>query len=269
MPSEIYARFVDSKKVVLGVETHEYNIDIDKLGKTIKSRLASQHNIVIKEHCNVVAIQEENYHYEISYEDSADGKIHHEQCDQVINATWDHRYGIDSLIGISPSVNFTSRLKILALVALPDELYDAPSMMFVRGPFGMFSNKGNGEGFLTYAPVTNYKAHSTLACRKSWDEAITSRDLISYERALLGQKIIEGVSQYIPAMKTAQLLEVRMGTVNAPGDGDIYDKNSLIHKRDSSGVHHLKRGWYSLDTGKLVLAPYHARTLMEIMTKDL
>lgn len=99
----------------------------------------------------------------------------------------------------------------------------------------MFSNLGNGIGRITYAPVTNF---GTTSCSKMPEifERWLTKGLNEEETKNYGQRIIDGVASYIPAMKEAKLIQVIPGIVKSKGEVDINDKNSAFHKRDYDGV---------------------------------
>lgn len=254
-----YEDEVDKNQIVLGIQTKEQLINIPKLVATINHQLKEAKNITILTDHEVVDAKKEGEQFELFFKNNPSVK-----ADRVINAAWEYRHKIDSFLGHKPSFDFTNRLKVLAKVQLPDNMVDTHSMMFVRGPFAMMANSRDGTAFCTYAPVTNYSQTAEIAPPEHWEQMITS-DQMTEEKKVLGNKIVEGVSGYIPNICHATLLEVRAGVIYSEGDADPFDPQSAMHARDKSGISELMPGWFSLDTGKLILGPYYASQLVEML----
>lgn len=261
-----YAHEIDKNQVVLGIQTKEQLINIPKLAAYVNDKLKEAKNISILTEHEVIDAKYQEHKFELTYKDSY-GRMGTIVTNQVINAAWEYRHKIDSFLGYKTDLAFTNRLKILARVQLPQNIKDAHSMMFVRGPFAMMANSRDGTAFLTYAPITNYSQTSEIEIPLNWEAMITNFEL-DKEKAMLGQKIIEGASKYIPKLSKATLLEVRAGVIYSEGGADPFDPESAMHCRDKTGINEIMPGWISLDTGKLILGPLYASLAADIVIKN-
>ncbi len=260
-----YESIVNKNEVVLGIQTEEKLINVPKLVSTVAQRIEDSKNITLLTGSEVVDARQKGDTFELTYRDES-GKHTKIEVDNVVNASWEYRHKIDSFLGITPPYFFTNRLKVLAKVALPKELQDAHSMMFVRGPFAMMANTRDGTAFLTYAEVTNYSQTSSIEVPKKWEKMICSHHLTK-EKQILGEKIIQGAQHYIPQLRDAALLEVRAGIIYSEGDADPFDPSSTMHSRAKTGLYEIVPGWLSLDTGKLIFGPYYATQVLKRLYK--
>lgn len=261
-----YENEVDKNQVVLGIQTKEQLINMPKLVATVNHRLRAAKNITILTEHEVIDAKRQGQTFELIYK-ASDGKIGTLAANQVVNAAWEYRHKIDSFLGHKPDFVFTNRLKVLAKVQLPKSMIDSHSMMFVRGPFAMMANWRDGTAFLTYAPITNYSQTSDIEIPLHWESMITCCDLTEEKKAL-GHKIIEGAAKYIPQLAKAGLLDVRAGVIYSEGDANPSDPESAMHCRDKTGMCEIVPGWISLDTGKLILGPFYATLIRDLIKKN-
>ena len=165
--------------------------------------------------------------------------------DVIVNASWYNIAKFSEMLGICDRKR-CNRIKAIATVRLPKSLVNKPSMFFCMGPFCTFSNKGNGIGMLTYAPETNMAASASVELELAQIFSNASEN----DKNIKGQRIIEGVSSYIPEMKNAKLVKVNYGIMQTFMDTDTIDfgfrigdldflhhpKSGGIYKRDYSGI---------------------------------
>ena len=158
----------------------------------------------------------------------------------------------------------TNRIKVLAEVELPDSLKDKPCMFFAIGPFCMFSNMQNGRGLMTYALETNYIQSKELALTPE-EEAKLHQGFTPEETQTIGQKIIDGVAEFIPAMKDAKLVGIRGGVVKTYGDVDLCDPNSDFHKRRELGIQEMTIDALEISSMKLLYGEENAEQAVQLL----
>lgn len=188
---------------------------------------------------------------------------------QVLNASWADTDKLNETLGIPmEDKGRTNRLKLLAKIKLPESLKDAPCMFFAIGPFCMFSNMQDGYGMLTYAPVTNHINSTDLAlsqdAQRKMYEGLTKKEIEKF-----GKLIIDGVTEFIPAMKDATIDDVKAGVVKTVGaNADIHDPNSEIHKRRELGRRELAVGLQEISSMKLLYGPINAKNAMRFIERS-
>lgn len=263
-----YKKDVNLKCVDIAIETHEHLLDWPYFRSFLLNEITAHKNIKVllgREIQDISYLYTQNaYAIHLKQEEVA-VKSSHYFADFVINATWEWADYFNSKIGYyrPPNEIRTNRAKTLIKVKLPDELKEKNSMFFCMGPHCMFSNIGKGYGFITYAPETNLQNSTSLIPEKKYLDLINDR--IPAEAKLeIAQNIIIGVSQYIPAMSKAEIVEVRFGTVQVEGEANIFDPSSKIHERDYMGLRYLEDGFISLTCMKLLYGHGNANTVASL-----
>lgn len=262
---EEYQEIVDVSQVDVGIETTERLIDPALLAKIIFDKVKEEKNITLLTASKVTQVrygQDKNFTVVLQ-----DGSTI--AADQIINCAWEGMEAIDQTLGLfDVSVKCTNRLKVLAVVELPTELYDQNSMFFCMGAFCMFSNCGNGVGLMTYAPITNVANYQDSKIddigRKLLAGTASPEEVKQY-----GEGIIQGVAQWIPTMAKARLITVRFGVVKTYGDVDIFDPRSAVHSRDYFGVDCKQIGYVGNACMKLMNLDENAKLVVELFTQNL
>ncbi len=259
---------VNMDKVAFAIETKELLLDWKKYESRLKSELA-QFGVAVKTGFEISRVRRtESGKFEFF---SSLGES--ENADYVINCTWQNIDKINEMVGIGdaktkkddPNKSVTSRLKLLAEVELPESLREKHSMFFCVGPHAMFSNLGDGIGRITYAPVTNFGVTTENQMPEDFERWL-NRGLSSEEEQEYGRRIIEGVAEYIPAMKDAKLRHVIPGIVKSKGEVNLEDRKSPFHKRNYDGVEEQQIGWVDNAAMKLFYALANAQKVSEIVT---
>ena len=262
LASEAFEGGVDPAKIAYAIQTKERLLDWKKFDSRLKKELALCPNIKIKT----------NFKAEEVASRQGGGFVFAGEVegDYVVNCTWQNIEQLNQKIGLGdaqfkkedPKKSATARLKLLTEVILPPELECAHSMFFCFGEHAMFSNLGNGIGRITYAPVTNFGTTTESEMPARWQRWLT-KGLSFEEQQEYGQKIIAGVSRYIPAMAGAVVNGVIAGIVKSKGGVELSNPNSPFHQRACSGVEEQQIGWidnaamklfYCLDNAKEVVA---------------
>jgi hypothetical protein len=162
----------------------------------------------------------------------------------------------------------TYRLKLLAEVELPESLQEKHSMFFCVGPHAMFSNLGNGIGRITYANITNFGTTTESKMPDDFQKWL-DHGLSKEESSEYGQKIIQGVAEYIPEMSKAKIIRVIPGIVKSKGNVELNNKDSDFHKRSYSGVEEQQIGWIDNAAMKLFYCLGNAEEVASIVSKQL
>lgn len=267
MKPEEFENDVNIDKVAFAIETKERLLDWNKYEARLKGEI-SELKIPIKTGFEVsAAVRTEDGKFQLLSKDKES-----ETADYVINCSWQNIDKINETAGIGdaktkkddPDKSVTSRLKLLAEVELPESLREKHSMFFCVGLYAMFSNLGNGIGRITYAPVTNFGVTTDSQMPEQFERWL-NRGLAPEEELEYGQKIIEGVAEYIPAMKDAKLLCVIPGIVKSKGAVKLDDRESPFHKRNYDGVEEQQIGWIDNAAMKLFYALANARKVSELI----
>ena len=160
----------------------------------------------------------------------------------MVNCLWDERLRIDATIGVeSPITQWTYRVKHQVVVR-PKLSDDLAAVTMVQGPFGDVVPRRDGRVCLSWYPTCRTQRQSTPPVPIAPD----ADELVRATLAAMGA--------LFPALEGAEPLELRGGTIMAPGLGDIDDPGSGLHTRTNAAVHE-HDGWWSIDTSKLTLAP--------------
>lgn len=257
-----YRDDVNLKNVEMGIETREHLLDWPRFKKFLLDEIATRKNIKVFTESRV---QEINYLYrgacyEIHIESLV--SIYKWQAEFVVNATWEWVDYFNTRVGHYrlPEEIRTNRAKTLVKIKLPDELKEKNSMFFCMGPHCMFSNIGGGYGLITYAPETNLQNSTDLIPAKNYLDIINGH-MSNKKQLKIAKNIVLGVSDYIPAMVNAEIIEVRFGTVQVEGKADIFDRSSRMHERDYMGIKYLEDGFVSLSCMKLLYGDGNAKII--------
>ncbi|BBB15447.1 glycerol-3-phosphate dehydrogenase [Candidatus Rickettsiella viridis] len=261
---EEYERDVNLGQVKLGVETREHLLDWPQFRKFLLTEIEDHKNIHVTTNSEIkdICFSYMDTSYSLSLKKDND-LIVEKKINFIVNATWEWTDYINSKIGYYrlPRELRTNRAKVLVKVKLPDELKEKHSMFFCMGPHCMFSNVGDGFGFITYAPETNLLNSTDLIPSKNYLDIINGQIPIEKQLAI-AEKIVAGVSLYIPAMINAGISEVLFGTVQVEGEADIFDPASKVHIRDYTGLSYIEDGFISLSCMKLLYGYGNANTIV-------
>ncbi|MFT6333191.1 MAG: hypothetical protein ACJAW3_001547, partial [Lentimonas sp.] len=262
---------VNGEKVAFAIETKERLLDWQKFGSKLQEEIAKYPNITIKKKTKVTSTSlDKNGKFIVNTESEKSEKF-----DYVVNCSWQNIEALDEHLGIGDAPtrrnnseqSTTSRLKLLAEIKLPESLRDKPSMFFCVGPHAMFSNLGDGIGRITYAPITNFGTTTDSQMPEQFERWL-SNGLSKEEQAEFGQRIIDGVAQYIPEIKNAELIQVIPGIVKSKGSVNIEDAKSPFHKRSDSGVEEQQIGWIDNAAMKLFYCLGNAKEVLKILKKQ-
>lgn len=255
LPVSDYQDNINADLVVAAFETAEQTLDWPKFKKHLVQLIESNENIRVYKNTEVTnATHNETGGFEISTITKLQDNSTHRQfkTDYVVNASWENIEEINATAGfvMSPRDTRTNRTKALAYVQLPKTLEKINSMFFCFGPHCSLTNIGNGYAYISYEPVTNVEAttdlHVSAFSKRLLDDGATQEEKMQY-----GQKILDGVAYYIPAMKDAKIIDTRFGNVRTLGEVDIYSSNSDFHRRNHLAIKEQQIGWIDFPCMKL------------------
>lgn len=283
-PSE-YSEYVDPKLVHLAIETREKLLDWNSFEKKVLEELSEfieNERVEIVNSTKVLGVSyNEDSSFEIKLEKkTSEGKIKTSQsADFFINATWQNIELLNKKFNIS-TVKWTSRMKLLAEVRIPESMTNAHSMFFCLGPFAMFSNMGlkkdpqdnskdSNIARITYANVTNH-SHYPSDEMPDFYRRLLENDLNEEDMKYLsenGKKIIDGVAKYIPKMSDSSLIRVLPGIVKSVGGVDINDPKSDFHKRREEGIEMVHADYYNIASIKLFYCVVIGKKMVKIFER--
>jgi SOS response regulatory protein OraA/RecX len=281
-----YKDDVNMDIVAVGVETAECLLDWQAFRSALVEKLKSYRNIVILPHSKACTFDYDSADdkYVVGVKEVAKGNVTTTpsyfkiKSEFIVNATWEHVEEVTYKARLNsglPEDGRTNRLKVLAEVVLPESLKNKNSMFFCMGPHCMFSNMGDGLGLMSYAPNTNVATATGVYIPPKIERFLKERRTDSEEEELreklkkkqFGEKIIDGVAKYIPAMKNCTLEGLRFGIVKTQGGVDIFDPTSPFHIRNYSGVEGLTLGWVNNSAMKLLYGLNNANLVLNIINE--
>ena len=167
------------------------------------------------------------------------------QYDFLVNSSWHNADQLNQNLEVRDyHCQTINRVKCMAIVELPKSLRNK-SFLFGYGPFCALSSRnieGRDTGYLTYEPVTNILQLQSDAQWTDEQKKYVNGEIPISQKIELGHQILEGASQFIPDLKHAKFLELKMGVVRTDGgEVDIYSRDKHF-ARDFMGVYPLTLG---------------------------
>jgi glycine/D-amino acid oxidase-like deaminating enzyme len=246
---------LDESGVLAAFATDEQSINSPELCELVAARAKADAQIEIVTGLSIAAVVRDDRDRFLLRD--ATGRDHG-PFENVVNATWEQRLALDSTIGHLPERSWVHRFKLGLYVSVAPGVEDLPSVTFVLGPFGDIVNFGRGRLYLSWYPVGRIGVSTELAPPGFEAEVAVAR------RDGLPARIVEPLATLIPGLRRLDLAkaswELNGGHIFAWGASDIDDMTSGLHSRYQIGVHS-DRGYHSIDTGKLTMAPRNADVL--------
>lgn len=234
---EEYGAYTNPDEICMGVDTAEVLMDWPEIRSRLDAQVRASPRIDVYEGHAVEAL---HHNRKFAWSVGArgpDGHLHRFDAQMVINCAWQNIDTVNAMAGLPVQEGAVNRLKVLLRAKLPPRLRERSSMFFCMGPFAMFSNMNDGEGMMTYAPVTNIGA-----AQAGDEEALAKINRIlrdgvdAAESQRLADALHHGVARFIPAMGEAVPVALKFGVVRTRGECDLWDKDSDVHHRDYAGV---------------------------------
>ena len=235
-------------RVVLGIETGESQIDIEKLRAYLTQEIDRNPQITFIPRMRVLNLAP--LPDELGYAVTVVSKLeerHVWHVPAIINCSWQNIENLSKQLGFyTPDENRVIRVKVCLRVKLPASLQQINTCIFSIGPFISVTNLGNGEAVLTSETTTNvgyYKAGTDDAVSALSDITKTPLNVCEGKGAYLAEKILRECAYYLPDLTKAKKLRVMVGYVKmvhspTPYSGlpSLFQKQSPIHQRLERGV---------------------------------
>lgn len=280
-----YAPFVEAGLVDLAVESREPVIDAASLHATLMAGLRDAGVEVLARH-RVLAVSGAEGDYALTLA-GPDGP-RELRAAYVVNAAWHGLARLTATLGEAP-FPVSTRLRVMAEVALPVHLHTAPSMYFHRGVLGNHTNIGRGRALLLAEEVCNLATTEDATPPEAWSTFVDDdgqdetwltlfRQLAEHESARvapearrlagevvadragrrddgwlrqeLGRAIARSYRRLVPAVEEDAVIRLIPNVVVSAGDVDLHDPGSAVHRRDAI-VREARPGYVEVLTGKL------------------
>ena len=258
-PREVDHR-LNSDRLSAAFGTSELAIDTDQLADLVSTAIDASPLIRFCSAHKVRQIGRMGDGFEISG-DAAAGpwKIYSQQ---VVNATWENRIGLDSTLQFAPPPGWLYRLKYRVLAHLPDDLKDAPSTTMVLGRYGDVVIRPDGTAYLSWYPAGLRGWSGDLRPPESWEPACRGEE--DDQSAEIAREILAGLAPWYPGIERCRPFQIDAGAIVAYGKTDVDDPGSGLHDRSRVGVMS-DNGYHSVDPGKLTTAPLFAMEAAEMV----
>jgi hypothetical protein len=248
------ARWFDRAHVAAGFDTAELAIDTERLAVALRRAVARDRRVTFLPSRRVLAVTRRGGGFRVEG-DGAAGPWRLD-AEQVVNATWERRLGLDAQVGLAPPPHVLHRLKYRVMARVPAALRGGPSVSMVLGRHGDVVIRGAGDAFLSWYPVGLKGWSEQAEPPRAWDAACTGTSPAE-ERAAIAAGIVAAIDAWYPGMRACEPVQVDAGAIVAIGRSDVDDPSSGLHDRSQIGVTSAD-GWHSVDPGKLTTAPWFA-----------
>lgn len=250
----------DARRVQRAFVTPERSLDPHVLADLICARIRDDPGIELRTNADVCAIERRTdgrFRLLLTGGDQIDG------LDQVVNASWESRLGLDASLGYLPRRPWLHRFKLAVHLNGSPASPPVPSVTFVLGPFGDIVDFGDGRRYLSWYPACRIAASTDLVPR--------DRTPLPPEGALeVHRRTVAALSALMPALANVPLngspATLRGGWIFAWGEREISDPASGLHERDDVGFFS-DRGYHSINTGKYGMAPLNAVRLSDAISR--
>ncbi|MDF1757577.1 MAG: FAD-dependent oxidoreductase [Legionellaceae bacterium] len=147
----------ESTSIVLGVETAESQIDINKLKTDLQQKVLNNPNITFL--CSTTAYKISSHNSKFGYLVSTrkdTGEISEYESKAIVNCAWQNIELLDRGAGVYvPDENRVIRVKVSILVQLPETLRRMNTFICSSGPYCSVTTLPNGTAILTSERITN------------------------------------------------------------------------------------------------------------------
>lgn len=248
LSEEELAQIAETDAVVAGFSVPERSISTQWVADRFVDALAAEPRIELRTDTRVLGAKAEagmDGPFLVKTDAGEDGGY-----DEVVNALWENRPGIDATLGIHQKYEWSHRFRVSLFVKTKRPV-ETPSAVLCTGPFGDVKNYNNREFYLSWYP------DGLLASGESIDPP-TIPHLVASDKESLIESIFLHLRHFLPSVREIQAHaeEIRLegGWVFASGRGELSDPRSTLHQRDRLGIQRTG-SWWSVDTGKYSVAP--------------
>lgn len=233
----------------------EHSIDTRWVASRLAARVRSEPHIETRFGERVLDLFERQSTWTITTDQDEVGGFTH-----VVNALWQGRAAIDAKLGLpAPTLSYRYRAAVFARASS----CDLPNFLIATGPFGDFKNYDGQAIYLSWYPAG-------LVLNRRSQVAPAPPVLDEDRRLAIFNESIDSLAAFVPEIsrlqENMQEWVVGGGWVVAPGDGELSNPTSELHKRDSFGIARC-RNYLSVDVGKYSMAPLLAEQLADQISR--
>jgi glycine/D-amino acid oxidase-like deaminating enzyme len=175
---------------------------------------------------------------------------------QVVNCTWESRFRLDLMMGLTPPSGWLHRLKYRTLATLPASHRHAPSATMVLGAYGDVVVRPSGVAYLSWYPTSMRGWTHDVTPPSDWN-AVCRGDTPADITRDVAVTALHHIDAWFPGIGACDVSSVDAGTIVAYGTTDVDDRQSGLHHRTRIGVTG-GGDYFSVDPGKLTTAPLFA-----------
>lgn len=175
---------------------------------------------------------------------------------QVVNCTWEDRFRLDLMMGLTPPSGWVHRLKYRTLATLPASHRHAPSATMVLGAYGDVVVRPSGVAYLSWYPTGMRGWTHDVTPPADWNAACRGDPAPDVARDVAASAL-RHIDAWFPGIGTCDVNTVDAGAIVAYGTTDVDDPRSGLHDRTRIGVNG-GGDYFSVDPGKLTTAPLFA-----------
>jgi glycine/D-amino acid oxidase-like deaminating enzyme len=253
----------DAAAVTAAYSSSEIAVDPHGLATAVRKRLGADPRIRCRTSTEVRAVTPDADGVDVH--SVADGTGTSERYDQVVNALWDGRLGVDATAGVQPDRPWLYRVKHY-LRLTPGSSPGLGSTTILLGAFGDVVTYDDGGAFLSWYPVGRRGASRDLT-PPAWPLVLDPEAQDATRRATRA-----GLAEAVVAVREIPQEAIESSTVEggiiiAHGHTDIDDPESVLHERHAIGPRSFGR-YHTVDTGKLTMAPlFGVRTAERVLAQ--
>ena len=267
--------------VVLGIETAESQIDIDKLQAYVQQQIEENPNITFMPSQEVTRIVHDPsaLGYLVTTKDE-DGIEQTFKTRTIVNCAWQNIETLNNTLGLpKPDDERVVRIKVSVLIELPESLRNMNTCLFSSGPYASITVLPNGTAVLTSERWTNagsFKAGVPIpAPIKELLDNLTLETTVGQD---IAKNILFDCASYVnegirAELEASPIKELRVGFVKIRGSyttqQSIYQANSCIHARLEDGVEELETGFIVNAAMKMTYAASNATIVNELLDKHM
>lgn len=225
---------LEVEKAAMIIDTCDTMFDWVALKKHLIHCLFSHENITIYLKSNVKALQ-----HPILESDSLKTRVITEEgpqyiFDEVINAAWRNADRLNQSAGFYHGELITNKILALAVVKLPEALQNR-SFLFGYRKLLFLTSGSDGVGYLSYAP-SSYRSIFPSDSSQLEENRLMLAMSDGASKKKVGEEIIAGASQHIPALANCTLLDLKTGVIRAPEQVVAKDVCEEELKRKYKGI---------------------------------
>lgn len=206
----------------------------------------------------------------------------------VINCSWQNIDNIDSHLNFDHSDRRPSTIRVKGIVTAvtpPDLDGKLNTCIFSQGPHASLTRMPDNKLIITYEPETNlghFPSGTPLHRVKSGllktlltpNSSKNSNEAKQRELSIIGSKILEGASKYVPLLKDAEIESTTLGFVKVfsetkEGNEYLYDPNDPISRRRENGIQQRSLCYISFSGMKMTYSFKAAIEVVELLQEQL